>query len=124
MKFAEDDPSEGYFITAYAEKSIEINGRKFESSLVIAPDLVDADWSPTSIETLQCEHFTSIIKLKPELVLLGTGLKLTFPAIETYAELIKLGVGVEVMDTGAACRTYNILMGEGRRVIAGLILPD
>lgn len=124
MKFAEDDPSEGYFITAYSEISIDINGRKFSSSLIVAPDTVDADWPPTSTDTLQSEHFKHIIDLKPELVLLGTGNKLTFPAIETYAELIKLGVGVEVMDTGAACRTYNILMGEGRRVIAGLILPD
>lgn len=124
MKFSEDDPSEGYFITAYDETSIEINGRKFGSSLVIAPDAVDASWSPTSPGDLQCEHFTGIIELKPELVLLGTGLKLTFPAVETYAELIKIGIGVEVMDTGAACRTYNILMGEGRRVIAGLILPE
>lgn len=123
MKFAEDDPGEGYFITAYDEKSIQINGRDFDSSLVVAPDALDTHWPPTSIDTLQSEHFRHIIEFKPELVLLGTGLKLTFPAIETYAELIKLGTGVEVMDTGAACRTYNILMGEGRRVIAGLILP-
>ncbi len=61
-------------------------------------------------------------RLPPELVLLGTGNRLTFPAIETYAELIKLGVGVEVMDTGAACRTYNILMSDGRKVAAGLMM--
>ena len=123
MKFAEDDPGTGYIITAYDEKGIEINGKKFYSSLIIAPDALDANWSPTSIEDLKKEHFRSIIDFNPELVLLGTGSKLIFPAIESYVELINLGIGVDVMDTGAACRTYNILMGEGRRVIAGLILP-
>ena len=123
MKFAEEDPTEGYFITAYDEKSIQVNGKNFYSSLVIAPDVLDTDWPPISIEALQNEHFNRIIELKPELVLLGTGSKLTFPAVGIYAELIQLGVGVDVMDTGAACRTYNILMSEGRRVIAGLILP-
>jgi uncharacterized protein len=123
VKFAEEDPAEGYFITAYNEISIQVNGKNFDSSLIIAPDAIDTEWSPTSIDTLRSEHFSNIIKLNPELVLLGTGSKLTFPAIETYAQLITLGIGVDVMDTGAACRTYNILMGEGRRVIAGLILP-
>jgi uncharacterized protein len=123
VKFAEEDPTEGYFITAYDETSIQVNGKNFVSSLIIAPDAINMDWAPTSIDTLQCEHFSGIIEFKPELVLLGTGPKQTFPAIETYAELIKLGIGLDVMDTGAACRTYNILMSEGRRVIAGFILP-
>ena len=123
MKFAEEDPTEGYFITAYDETSIQINGKNFNSSVIIAPDALDFNWPPTSIDDLQSEHFSKIIEFKPELVLLGTGQKLTFPPVEIYAELIQLGIGVDVMDTGAACRTYNILMSEGRRVIAGLILP-
>ena len=123
MRFAEDDPSEGYFIAAYDETSIVVNDMKLTSSLIIAPDALNVNWPPTSTETIQVEHFDDIIELKPELVLLGTGLNLAFPAIETYSELIKLGIGVDIMDTGAACRTYNILMGEGRRVIAGIILP-
>ena len=68
------------------------------------------------------KNIDKIIQLNPELVLLGTGKKLSFPEIETYAALIELGIGVDVMDTGAACRTYNILSGEGRRVVAGLII--
>ncbi len=123
MKFAEEDPTEGYFITAYDETCIQINGKNFDSSVIIAPDAVDFNWPPTSIENLQSEHFDKIIEFKPELVLLGTGQKQRFPAVETYAGLIQLGIGVDVMDTGAACRTYNILMSEGRRVIAGLIFP-
>ena len=123
MRFAEDNPSEGYVITSYDAMSIEINGKKFNSSLIVAPDTLDTGWPPTSIESLQAEHFRNFIDLEPEMILLGTGATLTFPAVETYAELIQLGIGVDFMDTGAACRTYNILMGEGRRVIAGLILP-
>jgi len=123
MKFAEEDPTAGYFITAYDETCIQINGKNFASSVIIAPDAVDFNWPPTSIENLLSEHFDRIIEFKPELVLLGTGQKQSFPAVETYAALIQLGIGVDVMDTGAACRTYNILMSEGRRVIAGLIFP-
>jgi len=122
VKFTEDDPGQGYFISAYDSASISINGVKYGSSLVIAPDALDPNWPPAAVTDLRTEDFQTIIQLRPELVLLGTGLNLRFPLIETYAELIQMGIGVEVMDTGAACRTYNILMGEGRRVVAGLIL--
>ncbi|MCW8922467.1 MAG: Mth938-like domain-containing protein [Gammaproteobacteria bacterium] len=122
MKFAEADPTEGYFITAYDENTLQVNGKNFNCSLIISSRELKLDWPPRSIEQLSTGHFESIIELNPELVILGTGRTLTFPAIETYAKLIKLGVGVEVMDTGAACRTYNILTGEGRHVVCGLIL--
>ena len=124
MKFAETDTAEGYFITSYDENTIQVNGKNFYSSLVIASKELKTDWSPRSIEALNTEHFSAIIELKPELVIIGTGNKLTFPPVETYAELIRLGVGVEIMDTGAACRTYNILSGEGRHVVCGLILSN
>jgi len=123
MRFAEDSPSEGYFITAYDASSIQVNGKNFSQSLVIAPDKIIEQWPPSNIATLSADHIKAIGELEPEMVLLGTGNKLTFPAIETYALLIQQGIGVDVMDTGAACRTYNILMSEGRRVVAGLILP-
>ena len=122
MKFAETDPTEGYFITSYDEATLQVNGKDFSSSLIIAGNTLKTDWSPRTIESLKPEHFTEIIELKPELVIIGTGNKLTFPPVEVYAELIKLGVGVEIMDTGAACRTYNILLGEDRHVVCGLIL--
>ncbi|MCW8831302.1 MAG: Mth938-like domain-containing protein [Gammaproteobacteria bacterium] len=122
MKFAEADRTVGYFITAYDENTLQVNGKNFNCSLIISSRELKLDWPPRSIEQLSTGHFESIIELNPELVILGTGRTLTFPAIETYAKLIKLGVGVEVMDTGAACRTYNILTGEGRHVVCGLIL--
>jgi uncharacterized protein len=122
VKFAEDNLDDGYIITAYDASSIQINGKNFSSGMVITQDKLVPDWEVASIEALQPEHIETIAKLKPELVLLGTGTKLVFPEVRVYAMLIQQGIGVEVMDTGAACRTYNILSGEGRRVVAGLIL--
>jgi uncharacterized protein len=63
-----------------------------------------------------------VLALQPELVLIGTGETLRFPAVEHYACLIQQNIGVEIMDSTAACRTYNILLGEGRNVVAGIIL--
>lgn len=99
-----------------------VNGKTFNTSLVIAPDQLIEDWAISDISELSSGHIDKIIQLNPELVLLGTGKILSFPEVETYAALIELGIGVDVMDTGAACRTYNILSGEGRRVVAGLII--
>ena len=124
MKFAEADPTEGYFITLYDENKIQVNGKNFHTSLIISSQQVKTEWSPRSPEDLNAEHFSHIIEMNPELVLIGTGNTLVFPPIETYAELIKLGIGVEIMDTGAACRTYNVLSNEGRQVVCGLILSD
>lgn len=124
MKFAEADTSEGYFITSYDESTLQVNGKNFYSSLIISNNELKTDWSPRSIESLSAEDFTAIVDRKPEIVIIGTGNKLIFPQVETYAELIKLGVGVDIMDTGAACRTYNILTSEGRHVVCGLILPE
>ena len=122
MKFSEDKPDEGYFITAYDQSEIIINGRSLRSSFVIAPDEVIEHWPASGIEQLTVEHFEAVLDLNPEIVILGTGMNLRFPEVGLYAQIINRGIGVEVMDTGAACRTYNILLSEGRRVVAGLIL--
>jgi len=122
MKFAEDNQDEGYVITAYDSTNIVINGKSFTQSLIIAGDQMNDSWGVDSISTLTNEHVDTILSFNPELILIGTGSKLTFPAVEAYAPIISAGIGVDFMDTGAACRTYNILMGEGRGVVAGLIL--
>lgn len=122
MKFSEDNLNEGYFISAYNADHIVINGRGLASSFVLAPDEVIEHWPVTEISQLSAEHFDAVLSLRPEIVLIGTGTVLKFPDISCYGEIINHGIGVEVMDTGAACRTYNILLGEGRRVVAGLIL--
>lgn len=92
-------------------------------SFVVSPRHLLRDWAPSVITDLQAEHFEAIIALQPELVLLGTGPQLNFPDQQILAGLHRQSIGVEIMDTAAACRTYNILMTEGRFVVAGLLNP-
>lgn len=108
-------------VTAYGEGFIEINRRRFEGALILQPEGEVISWQATSFELLEAEHFASLAAHAPDLVVLGTGARQRFPHPRITASLIDAGVGVEVMDTRAACRTYNILMGEGRRVLAALL---
>ncbi|MCG6936665.1 MAG: Mth938-like domain-containing protein [Gammaproteobacteria bacterium] len=121
MKFAQDLPHEGYVITSYDSNSICINGKTFSSSLIVTAAQLETDWEIAAIESLQANHIDQLLSFNPELIIIGTGNSLVFPAVEVYSAIIKHGIGIEFMDTGAACRTYNILMGEGRDVVAGLI---
>jgi len=94
-----------------------------QCSFIISPKHLIRDWPPLTIEMLTADHLQSMIELKPEVVILGTGQKLQFPERAILAKLHNQQLGVEVMDTAAACRTYNILMMEGRFVVAGMINP-
>ena len=122
MKFAQDSQEDGYVITAYDDNSVSINGKSFTQSLVVASTRLNENWNIADIKLLTSSHIEEILSFRPELVIIGTGNRLVFPEIEIYSGIIKHGIGVDFMDTGAACRTYNILMSEGRDVVAGLIL--
>ena len=100
-----------------------MNGVRYESSLVVLPDKVIDDWDVASVEALTQDSLAELARLKPELVLLGTGDSLQFPDSSLLAVLLAAGIGTEVMDTHAACRTYNILAQEGRNVAAALLIP-
>jgi uncharacterized protein len=108
--------------TGYGEGYVVVNGARHAASLVVSGDRLVTDWPATSLEALGADHLAAIIELKPEIVLLGTGARFSFPEPALLAPLYKAGIGVEVMDTPAACRTYNILLGEGRNVVAALIV--
>ncbi len=122
MKFAQDSQQDGYIITAYDADAIIINGKAFMQSLVIAKTQLHENWNISEINQLSSEHVEKILAFEPELIIIGTGDKLVFPPVETYSAIIERGIGVDFMDTHAACRTYNILMSESRDVVAGLIL--
>ena len=122
MKFAQDSQEDGYVITAYDENSVSINGKTFSQSLVVAGTRLHEHWDIADIELLRSSHIELVLSFQPELIIIGTGNNLVFPAVEIYSGIIGHGIGVDFMDTGAACRTYNILMSEGRDVVAGLIL--
>ncbi len=110
-----------YLISGYGSDFILVNGTRHETSLIVLPDEVISGWA-AHIDKLSAEHFDSLALRAPEIILLGSGKKLRFPSQGIYAGLIRARIGVEVMDTAAACRTYNILAAEGRRVAAALIL--
>jgi uncharacterized protein len=107
--------------TGYGEGFVQLNGERRESSLLVLPERV-MDWPPASFEALAEAHFALIAELQPEVVLLGTGARLRFPHPRLTASLARAGIGLEVMDVQAACRTYNILMAEERVVVAALLL--
>ena len=108
-------------ITGYGEGWVEINTVRYEKSLVVMPDKVIPEW-PDKFEDLTAEDFEKLTELKPEMVLLGTGASQRFVHPRLTVALTEIGVSVECMDTSAACRTYNILMSEGRQVTAALLI--
>jgi len=107
--------------TGYGEGYVMVNGRRIEKSVVVLPDRILPDWPPSAFDELAAEHFSMLADLGREIVLLGTGSRLRFPRAEIVHPLVRAGVGVEVMDLQAACRTYNILMAEQRKVAAALL---
>jgi len=109
-------------ITGYGEGYVMVNGQRFERSLVVLPDRILLDWPPNRFDDLAPEHLAALVGLDREIILLGTGARLRFPRPEIMQSLTRSGVGVEVMDVQAACRTYNILLAEDRRVAAALLI--
>jgi uncharacterized protein len=108
-------------ITGYGEGYVMVNRQRFDRSLVVLPERILLDWPPSRFDELAPEHMAALAGLDREIILLGTGARLRFPRPEIVQSLIRSGVGVEVMDVQAACRTYNILLAEERRVAAALL---
>ncbi|MDH4273488.1 MAG: Mth938-like domain-containing protein [Gammaproteobacteria bacterium] len=105
-----------------APSTVEERKKMVSTSCILMPGYMSDTWPPQTFDDLTAEHFAALLALKPELVVLGTGAKLRFPKPDRLAPLINQGIGVEVMDTPAACRTYNFLMVDGRNVLAALLL--
>ena len=109
-------------ITGYGSGYVEINGNRYESNLVVLPGSIETDWKPGPGGDIGVESVAFLASLEAEIVLLGTGIEQRFPPPATLRPLIDAGIGFEVMDTFAACRTYNILVAEDRRVAAALLI--
>lgn len=109
-------------ITGYGADWIEVNRIRFSHSLLVQPAQVHEDWQTMDFNSLSSADFERIAALKPELVLLGTGAQHRFIHPKLTQSLTAVGISVECMATPAACRTYNILMAEGRDVVAALLL--
>ena len=120
MKLHSSVPSGVNTITGYGEGYVMINGERRASSVVVLPDRVEP-WQAGAFDTLTPDDFQFLKSLGAEIVLLGTGPRQRFPHPRFTAELAKAGIGLEVMDLQAACRTYSILVAEERKVAAALL---
>ena len=108
-------------ITSYGPGYFAIGDRIVRRSIIVCADGTVAPWPPTVLAELDEEHVRQMISYGPEVVLLGTGARHAFPAPELFRPFVECGLGLEVMETAAACRTFNVLASESREVVAGLI---
>ena len=113
-----------YRINSYEQGSVVIGDERFVSSVIITPSIVINNWPPQTFTDIATHHLEQILEMKPELILLGTGRKQHFPDTNLFLSTAKLNIGLEIMDTGAACRCYNILLQEGRKVAAALLMIE
>jgi uncharacterized protein len=122
MRFTQDPSSIRNLIRSYAPGEIKINDEVFRRSLIVGPSSIAPGPAIADAGELTAAHTAEIVALAPELVLVGTGVRQVFPPAEFGAQFLRAGIGFEVMDTGAACRTFNVLATEQRRVVALLLL--
>jgi uncharacterized protein len=111
-------------VTGYDDRGVEINAERFEFSLIVMPETAPRPWNAPSFEALTAAHFEQIEQDQPDVVILGTGKTQRFVHPRLIASLSARHIGVESMDSKAACRTYNVLMGEGRKVTLALIIDS
>jgi uncharacterized protein len=109
-------------VSAYGPDYIEINAQRYSQSLLLSPESPVIEWSCTRFEDIKTEDFEQIAKLDPAVVIFGSGQRIRFPQAALIAPLIARNIGLETMDLQAACRTYNVLMAEGRKVVAALLI--
>ena len=122
LKLHLSKPVEKNIFSGYGSGYVVVNNKKYENSMITMPDKIIADWQASTVENLTEGHFELLIPYEPEIILLGTGTTLRFPSPLVTKNLLESKIGIEVMDTNAACRTYNILMAEGRNVAAALLI--
>lgn len=122
MKLQSDPHSGANSITGYGDGFVEINKTPYSHSVLLSSNGNIEGWPVKSFDALEAANFTQMAALKPELIIIGTGNRQRFPRPELVKTLIDAKIGFEIMDSQAACRTYNILVGEGRQVLLALIV--
>ncbi|MEO5882449.1 MAG: Mth938-like domain-containing protein [Caldimonas sp.] len=121
MKMRADRMEGQNAIARHGPDGVVVGGAQFTESVVVPWQGPVRSWKAASLEELTVAHFALLVSLAPELVIFGSGPRIRFPAPALLRPLIEARIGVETMDTAAACRTYNVLVAEGRSVIAALI---
>ena len=124
MKMALDTTRHANIVRSYAPGRVQVRDREFTASVIVSAEQIVEDWVPRSVDELRAGHLDLLTRGSPEVVILGTGDRQVFPEPATLTTLMDLGIGFEVMDNGAACRTYNVLLSEQRRVTLALLIDD
>ena len=125
MQLSHERPDYAWVLRGADSRRAKVNDRILERSFALAPDRLVEDWdAPGTATALEPAHLDALLALAPELLVLGTGQRQVFPPAAVMAACLTRGIGIEVMDNAAAARTYNVLAGEGRRVVVALLLAD
>jgi uncharacterized protein len=123
MKMHRDNTARAHRISGYGAGFVSVDEETLTRSFILSPNGLITDWGPQEIADLDVPALEAVMRLSPTIVLLGSGAVQKFPPSSLLAPMLDKGIGVEIMTTPAACRTYNILVAEGRDVVAGLLIP-
>jgi len=124
MQLILERPDYEFFLRRADGRGALVNDRTLERSFIIAPNTLIEDWPVPDAHRMVAAHLDPVLALTPELVVLGTGATQVFPPAEVMAACLTRGIGIEVMDNAAAARTFNVLAGEGRRIVAGFVIAQ
>jgi uncharacterized protein len=122
MKLTDETLKGTLLVRSYSPEEVRVGETVLRHSFLISSTQLVADWKPQRVEDLTVEDIDAIVALEPEIVILGSGNQQKFPETRWLANLLSRGIGCEVMDTGAACRTYNVLVSEDRKVVGALMV--
>jgi uncharacterized protein len=124
MPLTEDKVTTRHRISSYSDDTVSINETVYRQSLILTAETLLSPWPVTGLDQLSSENLAAIFESRPAVVLLGTGTRQHFPEARIFGLFGEQGIGLEVMDNGALCRTFNILVAEDRAVTAAIILPN
>lgn len=122
MRLTDDRTGAALLVRSYGPGEVRVGDQVLRRSCLISAERLIEDWRPQTVDELTEADLDAVFALQPEIVVLGTGERQRFPEPRLLAALLARGIGCEVMDTGAACRTYNVLVSEARRAVAALLL--
>jgi len=122
MQFSRESRSDILLIRSYSPGTLRVNDAEYTGSVILSATAIMPDWRVRSMDALSLESLGPALAMDPQILILGTGDAQSFPEPRVSAQIMGMGIGLEVMNTAAACRTFNILASEDRKVVAALML--
>ena len=123
MQLNLEHPDHEFLLRAADGESVRVNERRLTASFVLSPDRLVEGWPVRDVKAMAPQDLDAVLALEPEVILLGSGATQVFPSAAVLAHCLRRGVGMETMTNAAAARTFNVLAGEGRRVVVAFVLP-